>query len=536
MDGDLVGKTVGPFMIESCLGVGAMGAVYRGKHKKTGKYAAIKVMRPAEDKKNDTFVERFKREIEILSQFRHPNIVRSYGDGEENGVRFYVMELIEGRSLDDLLTRKKKLSPRRTIGYTVQICEALQEMHAYGVIHRDLKPANVMISNEHRVKLTDFGIAKDLTALSDIQLTRTDQTVGTVAYMSPEQLSGQPLSSRSDLYALGILVYRMLTGKLPFAGDTMFDYINHRMKGKFASPSSIDSSIPPMFDTLLRDMLAKDPDDRPRDAYVVMQRLLEIKAQLKSQTVQAVSAKQRGHTEETAVAPTQLDTVGETVSRPASVGRRPKPKRKKLQGRSLWESTTFLVGCLLALLGFTTYMLWPPGPEQLLARGQALVQSDDVDDWKQAVDDFSRVIAKYPDTPWAAQARELLQPTQDKVARDFAESRINFYNRFGKAASESTPAEERFFRALEARKRQEESVARAEFQAIVDRYTGDPKASGWVQLAREELQKPIVDQATSGSETEHEEVADNGKTEEDASEATPRPTQEPADTKPDREE
>jgi serine/threonine protein kinase len=275
MGDDYTGKKLGPFELLEQIGEGAMGAVYRAQHRKTGKFVAIKMIsKPNEG--DSTFSARFEREIKLLSQFRHPNIVRIHGDSEYHGVRYYAMELIDGRSLESILGDQGKLSIRRTIAYGVQICEALQEIHRVGVIHRDLKPANLMVTRDGQVKLMDFGIAKDVTALHTKEITQADKTVGTVSYMSPEQLAGQELTRKSDMYALGILLYRMLTGRLPFTGETMFEYMEQRMKGVFALPSAVDPDIPREFDDLISAMLKQDPNERPRDTYVVMQKLMDI--------------------------------------------------------------------------------------------------------------------------------------------------------------------------------------------------------------------------------------------------------------------
>ncbi|MGL4462988.1 MAG: serine/threonine protein kinase, partial [Planctomycetia bacterium] len=241
---DLTGKDFGPFHIERRLGQGAMGSVYRGVHEKNKKAAAIKVMAPAVGKDQEKLAARFEREIKLMGQFRHKNIVRFYGAGDVDGMRYYAMELVDGLSLEEILVREKKLPFLRVVAYGLQLCEAFQTLHEGGVVHRDLKPANVMVDKEHQLKLTDFGIAKDLMAFNETQLTEADHTVGTVAYMSPEQLAGVELTFRSDLYSLGIMLYRMLTGRLPFLGETMFEYVNQRMKGTYPPPSVVADDVP----------------------------------------------------------------------------------------------------------------------------------------------------------------------------------------------------------------------------------------------------------------------------------------------------
>ncbi len=271
---DLIGKQLGRFRITKKLGAGAMGAVYRATDVKTGIDVAIKVVDTIGEP-NPTVLRRFEREIEHLSQFRHRNIVKIYGSSVVEGIRFYAMELVDGKNLQELLEQRGRLSFQKVVAYGMQVCEALQEIHAVGIVHRDLKPANLMVTDDHRVKLTDFGIAKDLSSTST-QLTQDNHTVGTVAYMSPEQLAGRDLTRRSDLYSLGVTLYRMSTGRLPFSGDTMYEYINDRMKSKIVMPSLLVSDLPIEFDALIADLLHPEPERRPMDAYVVMQRLLDL--------------------------------------------------------------------------------------------------------------------------------------------------------------------------------------------------------------------------------------------------------------------
>ncbi|HEX4592268.1 MAG TPA: serine/threonine-protein kinase, partial [Gemmataceae bacterium] len=198
----LVGKELGPFRIESELGTGAMGTVYRALRTDTGKIVAIKVIAYGL-LGNETAVERFDREAEILKQLKHPNIVRFIGMGSYKRTPFFIMEYVEGDSLDKRLALREKVPWEEVVGLGRQLCAALQHAHAKGIIHRDLKPSNLMILKDGTLKLTDFGIAKgaDLTAL-----TATNNTVGTAAYMSPEQCRGERnLSAKSDLYSMWVV-------------------------------------------------------------------------------------------------------------------------------------------------------------------------------------------------------------------------------------------------------------------------------------------------------------------------------------------
>src|SRR5438876_6034942 len=194
----LVGQKVGPFLIDMELGSGAMGTVYRATYEKSGQRVAVKVMSPAIS--SETAQARFEREGEILKQLNHPNIVRLYGVGKAHGLRYYAMEYIQGESLDKVMQRRGRLPWEEVVALSQQLCAALQHAHQQGIIHRDLKPSNLMLVPNDIIKLTDFGIAKDLDVT---QITAAHCTVGTAAYMSPEQCRGdKDINFKSDLYSL----------------------------------------------------------------------------------------------------------------------------------------------------------------------------------------------------------------------------------------------------------------------------------------------------------------------------------------------
>src|SRR5262245_27596968 len=198
----LVGREIGPFLVDKEVGSGAMGAVYRGRHNKTGKVVAIKLIAPGLATNNNA-MERFKREIFILKQLEHRNIVKLMASGKLHGTPFYVMEFIEGESLDCAMERRGRLSWEELVPLGQQLCAALQYAHDKGIIHRDLKPSNIMMLKDGTVQLTDFGIAKDTDVTA---LTAAISTVGTAAYMSPEQCRGvRDLTYKSDLYSMGVM-------------------------------------------------------------------------------------------------------------------------------------------------------------------------------------------------------------------------------------------------------------------------------------------------------------------------------------------
>jgi eukaryotic-like serine/threonine-protein kinase len=247
----LIGQTIGPFKVEKELGSGAMGTVYRATFSKNdgkARRVAIKVIAPGLGD-NERIQARFTREADILKQLKHPNIVRLLASGKFQGRPFYAMEFIEGHSLDHYLATKGRLHWEKMIEMGKQICASLQHAHDHGIIHRDLKPSNLMLDKAGNLKLTDFGIAKD----SDMSgLTSANSTVGTAAYMSPEQCRGErDLTPKSDLYALGIVFYELLTGRKPFAAENAMDMFIQHVSGTFERPARIVMDIPPWLDTLV---------------------------------------------------------------------------------------------------------------------------------------------------------------------------------------------------------------------------------------------------------------------------------------------
>src|SRR5512135_266345 len=196
----MIGEQLGSYRIEAILGTGAMGVVYRAINDSTGRQAAVKVISGEVGQKGKLH-ERFRREAEILQQFRHPNIVRFLALGRFKGTSYFAMEFVPGETLEQMLRRRGPFPWREVVDLGIQLCDALHYAHEHGVVHRDLKPSNLMITTGGELKLTDFGIAKDLDATA---LTATGRTLGTAAYMAPEQIRGTPaISHKTDLYAMG---------------------------------------------------------------------------------------------------------------------------------------------------------------------------------------------------------------------------------------------------------------------------------------------------------------------------------------------
>ena len=266
---DLVGQVVADrYHVIKKLGEGGMGQVYLAEHVKMGRRSAIKVMNPSMVHDPDA-VARFNREASNASRITHPNVCAIYDFGETpEGLIYLAMEFIEGEPLTDLLERDGALPVRRAVGIFVQVADALQAAHDLGIVHRDLKPDNIMLAQKKggdQVKVVDFGIAKAVGGdESGQKVTKTGLVVGTPEFMSPEQLSGDKLDGRSDLYSLALVFYRMLAGKLPFEATTVQETMIKRLTDEPAklAASRPDLSFPPGLQAVLDSALMRNPMER----------------------------------------------------------------------------------------------------------------------------------------------------------------------------------------------------------------------------------------------------------------------------------
>jgi serine/threonine-protein kinase len=264
------GKWIWPFELLDKLGEGGMGEVYRARYVGNDRIVAVKLL-PDEVAKNPTLVARFDRELEILKQLRHPNIVHCFGGLTESQRRFYAMEYIDGGTLAQQLRAKGRFAWHQVIDLGVQICAALEYAHDKGVIHRDLKPANFLMSKGGKLKLSDFGLA---TIVAGQRLTVAGKTAGTFLYMAPEQIRGKPpLSNRTDLYALGCVLYELLTGRPPYDAEVPATVLHKHLKDPIPHVSAEVMDCPPELDRLIVDLLQKDPELRPASAKEVELRL-----------------------------------------------------------------------------------------------------------------------------------------------------------------------------------------------------------------------------------------------------------------------
>ena len=295
----------GRYRLERKLGSGGMADVWLAEDQELGRKVAIKMLH--ERYANDTqFVERFRREATHAAGLSHPNVVSIYDRGAAEGSYFIVMEYVEGRTLKELLVTRGPCPVPVAISYVRQVLAALRYAHRNGIVHRDIKPHNVLVDHEGRVKVADFGIAR----AGSSQMTEAGSIIGTAQYLSPEQARGAPVDESSDLYSTGIVLYELLTGELPFTGETPVEIAMKHLSQVPPAPSSIRPEIPRDLDLVVLRALAKEPADRYRSA-TEMDRDLELVGRgepVGTETEAAATMVLRG------------ETTAATTVRPAAAG------------------------------------------------------------------------------------------------------------------------------------------------------------------------------------------------------------------------
>lgn len=499
----MIGQKLGSFTLEEKVGSGAMGVVYRAKSEKTGKTAAVKIITTEQSTKTNA-TERFEREAEILQQFRHPNIVRFLAVGKAKGTKYFAMEFVEGKTLDDVLLEREFMPWQEVVSLGLQMCQALHYAHQRGVVHRDLKPSNLMITADGTVKLTDFGIAKDLDATA---LTAPGRTLGTAAYMAPEQIRGTPeVSHKTDIYSLGCVLYQMITGQTPFKGSSAVALMHMHLNEPPPRPSEKNPEIPKALDDVIVAMMGKKPSERPWDAEAIETVLEEIKQRLdKGESVALVRAPD--------VLPSRMgsmpDAAGDlsTGARRSDGGSQTRKRAKsaaKEENADPWApprmETTLLILGLCFGVALLAYLLWPTSAATLYREAEKLMASEKSSDWAIAETDFiseleKRFPTKYPDQ---------IHAWRDKIALDKAKRRAVVLETSAVAAlrEPKNDAERDFSKtsaaAAEAMKLGMEPDARKMWNELAGVFKDAPDNRGWFLLAAqraEQLEATITGRA-----------------------------------------
>jgi len=269
-----VPSTIGRYQITGTLGFGAMGAVYRAFDPLIKRTLAIKTIRldvPRQSPQYHTFIQRFEQEARISGTLSHPNIVTLFDIGEENGVPFLAMEIVDGKTIAALLEEGTRFKPEKVIGFMSQVAAALDYAHSRGVVHRDIKPSNLIVYESDKVKVTDFGIAK----LADSELTHAGALLGTPSYMSPEQAMGDKLDGRCDIFSLGVVAFEMLSGQQPFPGANVTSILYRLVHVDPVEPPNLKMNglVPEKWREVFHKVLAKKPEGRHQTASAFVQDL-----------------------------------------------------------------------------------------------------------------------------------------------------------------------------------------------------------------------------------------------------------------------
>ena len=283
-------EKIGPYEIQGILGRGGMGTVYRGIHKETSEIHAVKVLAPtfAHD---PHFRGRFESEIKALINLDHPNIVRLLSYGQEDGIMFFSMELVEGNSLFQMQRQGHRFDWREVLSIAKDVCKGLRHAHDRGIIHRDLKPGNLlrMVDEDgqpERIKITDFGIAKRFGTSQNTG----ENVLGTMDFMSPEQAKGEPVTIRSDLYSLGTLLFTLLAGKPPFSANSVEASLRNLTRVPAPHIEKLVPDVPKDLDKLINKLMEKRPENRIQTAQALLHRIEEIETKLRDDSEAQTSA------------------------------------------------------------------------------------------------------------------------------------------------------------------------------------------------------------------------------------------------------
>ena len=349
------------YVLEDRLGSGGMSTVYRATDRVLERTVAVKVL--AEHLSDDEkFVARFRREALAVAKLVHPNIVQVYDTGVDGGRHFIVMEYVEGRSGAQLLQRKGQLDPEVAVEIAAQACAGLDYAHKQGIVHRDVKPGNLMViggpstppgeSDDMTVKLADFGIAR---AAEQTRLTQVGSVVGTAAYLSPEQSRGEEATGISDVYSLGVVTYQLLTGRLPYEGNSLAELAIRRENERPLPPSSSEPNVPEALSDAVLRALENEPENRYPDALALAAAL---RAGLSgvSPSSEASTSMMAG-TAPTRVVPREPRTPPAPVPAPRRrpppaappARRQPAPARRPERGRSFFSKLMRAIGAVLLI-------------------------------------------------------------------------------------------------------------------------------------------------------------------------------------------
>jgi serine/threonine-protein kinase len=511
-------ETLGPYRIGKRIGVGGMGEVYEAVHVETGQPAAIKLLSPALASTED-FRDRFAAEIDSLRILNHAHIVKLFGFGEQEGLLYYAMEYVQGRTLESEIIAGRRFTWREVTTLGIQICKALKHAHDHGVIHRDLKPANLLLTADDNIKLLDFGIARLFGASN---LTSVGGVLGTADYMSPEQADGRPVNDRCDQYALGGVLYALLAGRPPFRARSLPELLQLQ---RFADPEPVRrycADAPEELERIIGQLLAKDPEARFPNTLVVARRLEAMLRALSrplkedefqlakhstgeplaemplEETIEATrvyeqkpAAAALAHTAATAEAAedeleleVQTPNPAEThFTSMAELARRERQSERRSIPLMLLQASG-AVATILLLVGVLWWMLRPASADTLYRRIQLATE----DEMRNAEPDVTAFLERYPDDPRA----EEVAAYQEEMRLQQTQRRLKARSKLIGSRGGMLPIERMYVSAITHTDSNPERAI-SELSALVDMYEGDLSLSveqqRCLKLARKQIKR-----------------------------------------------
>jgi len=455
--GEMAPELLGPYRIAGTLGRGGMGAVYRAVNVETDEPAAVKIL-SASLAEDPDFRRRFEAEINALKKLRHPNIVRLFGFGEDQGWLFYVMELVEGNSLEQELQNGRRFDWREVADIGLDMCRALRHAHDRGITHRDIKPANLLLGPDGHVKLSDFGIA---TLFGYSRLTAAGNVLGTIDYMAPEQADARPTGPRTDLYSLGGVLYTLLARRPPFRAKSLGEMLDLQRSAAPEPIARFAPGVPVEFETIIARLLEKEPEKRFATATVLARRLEAMirRLSLAEPTIRTDVSRpgqdglQLGKSASEAPDRPNADLpeTKETTAFANLVGARPPAEEPQQQaapdttqkttghfvpvqeedldrfeieeptGGALISPQTWALAIGLVLVGLTVwYFLQDPSANTLYDRIVDVTADGTIASYRRAGSDIRQFLTLYSDDSRADQLREYLKEIElDQLEREF---------------------------------------------------------------------------------------------------------------------
>lgn len=454
----MIGEKVGDWVIEKRLGVGSLGPVLLVRQEGTDRRAALKLLADLPVSMPD-LARRLEQETPLLQRLRHENLVQFQGAGEFKGHPYFLMEYVDGPTVAALLEEHGALPWRHVVEIAMQVCRGLHHAYLHDVVHRDLKPANLLCTAEGVVKVSECGVRR---CFGETSFASDKQLLSSADYLAPEQAAGKPASRQSDLYALGVVCYQLLTGRLPFLAETESQMLQQHRQGRVEPPGKLAQGLPADLDQLILDLLQKDPAKRPASAALVEQRLLAIRTRASDDDDDAgplAAQLRRGAA--------SRGQRGSTAGGAAALGADPVP----------WPQVILFSCLLLLVVAVLTWGLWPASPETVLRDVHALMEQEA---WSEAETKLHRHRAKLDVPPYQDQAAELREKIkQAQLTRNMARNT---------AASGFTPPTseaERLFRqgVIEYYLGQPDR-AKQTWQRLITAFDDLPTQAPWVHQAR----------------------------------------------------